>query len=300
MTEHTPHVCPLCGAPRAADGTPSCACGRRVSDAHRHSRTAAAAAAEDFDPVRIRPFVELEDEDGSSDPDDSATPDTVPAVDGVHVSPVHAPDSSMPAEGDTPTTPFPSVDEPVAPRRRVGLLFAGAAVAVLAVGGTVGGLLYEGPSHDTSRSDGIRAPLPDPGTSTSAAAVRPSASASSTSPSPTTSEPAGATPSRTATPTDPAPTDGTPSATASATPSPSASSGQPPVLRLGDTGPEVVELQLRLRQVGLYSQDADGVYDSDVQSAVRSYQFTRLVLQDESGVYGRATRASLESETKKP
>jgi peptidoglycan hydrolase-like protein with peptidoglycan-binding domain len=62
----------------------------------------------------------------------------------------------------------------------------------------------------------------------------------------------------------------------------------------------VVELQLRLHQVGLYGQDADGVYDGDVQSAVRSYQFTRLIVQDESGVYGRATRASLESETTKP
>lgn len=206
----------------------------------------------------------------------------------------------MPVEDDAPTAPFPSVDEPVASRRRVGLLFAGAAVAVLVVGGTVGGLLYEGPSHDAARSDGIRAPLPDPATSTSAAALRPSASASSASPSATTSESAGATPSRSATPTDSAPPDGTPSATASATPSPSATSGQPPILRLGDTGPEVVELQLRLRQVGLYSQTADGVYDSDVQSAVRSYQFTRLILQDESGVYGRATRASLESETKKP
>ncbi|WP_308286496.1 peptidoglycan-binding domain-containing protein [Streptomyces griseorubiginosus] len=297
MTEHTPHVCPLCGAPRAEDGTPSCACGRRVSAAHRHSRTAAAAAAEDFDPVRIRPFVELEDEGDSAD---STTPVAVTAVDDILTPTANTPDASTPPEDDTPATPFPSVAEPVAPRRRVGLLFAGAAVAVLAVGGTVGGLLYEGPSHDTSRSDGIRAPLPDPGTSTSTAAVRPSASASSASPSPTPSESAGATPSRTATPTDPAPTEGTPSATASATPSPSASSGQPPVLRLGDTGPEVVELQLRLRQVGLYSQDADGVYDSDVQSAVRSYQFTRLILQDESGVYGRATRASLESETKKP
>ncbi|CAL9593610.1 peptidoglycan-binding domain-containing protein [Streptomyces sp. enrichment culture] len=57
--------CPECGTPRAADNTPSCACGTRASDALRDARTAQAAAAEDFDPLRIRPYVEL---DGAGDP----------------------------------------------------------------------------------------------------------------------------------------------------------------------------------------------------------------------------------------
>ncbi|MFC7935513.1 peptidoglycan-binding protein [Streptomyces sp. NPDC057387] len=62
--------CPECGTPRAADNTPSCACGTRASDALRDARTAQAAAAEDFDPLRIRPYVEL---DGSGDPSGAAT-----------------------------------------------------------------------------------------------------------------------------------------------------------------------------------------------------------------------------------
>ncbi|WP_031479897.1 hypothetical protein [Streptomyces bicolor] len=36
------------------------------------------------------------------------------------------------------------------------------------------------------------------------------------------------------------------------------------------------------------------------ESAVRTYQLTRVVLTDESGVYGTATRSSLESETSEP
>ncbi|MEV0736766.1 peptidoglycan-binding domain-containing protein [Streptomyces sp. NPDC050549] len=62
----------------------------------------------------------------------------------------------------------------------------------------------------------------------------------------------------------------------------------------------MVELQLRLRQVGLYGGAADGDFDREVESAVRSYQLTRVVLQDESGVYGTATRVALESETSEP
>jgi hypothetical protein len=37
-----------------------------------------------------------------------------------------------------------------------------------------------------------------------------------------------------------------------------------------------------------------------VESAVRGYQLTRVILKDESGVYGVATRASLEAETTEP
>ncbi|MEU8732018.1 peptidoglycan-binding domain-containing protein [Streptomyces tendae] len=61
-------ACPECGTPRAADNTPSCACGTRASDALRDARTAQAAAAEDFDPLRIRPYVEL---DGTGKPSDA-------------------------------------------------------------------------------------------------------------------------------------------------------------------------------------------------------------------------------------
>jgi hypothetical protein len=269
-----------------------------VADAHRQARTAEAAAAEDFDPVRIRPFVELQDEEEPGDPPTSPegeAPAPLPVAGGAGTTP-----APTPSEGDAPPAPSPSADAPPASRRRAVLLLAGAAVTVLGAGGAVAGLLYDGPARDATRPEGVRAPLPEPGSSTSPAAREPSASPSSASASPTPTASSDASPRRSATPTVPAPTGGAPSATASTSPSPSASSGQPPVLRLGDTGPEVTELQLRLRQVGLYNGQADGVYDADVENAVRSYQFTRLVVQDESGVYGRATRASLESETKRP
>lgn len=50
----------------------------------------------------------------------------------------------------------------------------------------------------------------------------------------------------------------------------------------------------------MYDGEADGDFEEQVESAVRTYQVTRFVLQDESGVYGKATRASLESETSQP
>ncbi|WP_438288062.1 hypothetical protein [Streptomyces scabiei] len=67
MSEPTSHICPECSTPRASDGTPSCACGRRASEALLETRTAEAAAAEDFDPLRIRPYVELGDAPGEHD-----------------------------------------------------------------------------------------------------------------------------------------------------------------------------------------------------------------------------------------
>ncbi|RRR69494.1 peptidoglycan-binding protein, partial [Streptomyces sp. RP5T] len=62
MAESNGHTCPECGAPRGVDNTPSCGCTQRASDALRDARTAQAAAAEDFDPLRIRPYVELDEE----------------------------------------------------------------------------------------------------------------------------------------------------------------------------------------------------------------------------------------------
>ncbi|SCD27397.1 hypothetical protein GA0115245_10021, partial [Streptomyces sp. di188] len=63
MDQPNGHPCPECGAPRHTDRTPTCACARRTADALRDARTAEAAAAEDFDPLRIRPYVDL---DGTS------------------------------------------------------------------------------------------------------------------------------------------------------------------------------------------------------------------------------------------
>ncbi|MYS25958.1 peptidoglycan-binding protein, partial [Streptomyces sp. SID7804] len=59
MEQPNGNPCPECGAPRNGDNTPSCGCTRRAADALRDTRTAEAAAAEDFDPLRIRPYVDL-------------------------------------------------------------------------------------------------------------------------------------------------------------------------------------------------------------------------------------------------
>ncbi|MGQ4435712.1 peptidoglycan-binding protein [Streptomyces sp. SAS_260] len=326
MSEPTAPVCPECGAPRAEDGTPACSCTRRASDAHRESRTAEAAAAEDFDPLRIRPFVAVGDASESpadSAPEDANAPAGQPAVSSEDAGKQQQPSSleelgsaaAATAElGPGPATslpldetaPQPSADSgPPHRRHRVVLLAGtGAVVAALVTGGLVAGLFqYQSPSRDGSMSDGPRAGLPQDQRSAGASSpATPSGTASPAQPSETTASSPGATPTATTSPitaTGSTVPTGTPSS-APTTPSPSASNGQAPVLRLGDKGPEVVELQLRLRQTGLYGGAADGDYDREVESAVRSYQLTRLVLQDESGVYGTATRAALESETSEP
>ncbi|MFF6782730.1 peptidoglycan-binding protein [Streptomyces sp. NPDC012510] len=76
----------------------------------------------------------------------------------------------------------------------------------------------------------------------------------------------------------------------------------PKTLRPGDDDPEVTELQLRLRQLGIYTGDIDQSYDSQVEQAVLTYQNSCGIgkEQDEPGVYGPVTRELLESETKEP
>ncbi|WBB61621.1 peptidoglycan-binding protein [Streptomyces sp. WMMC500] len=75
----------------------------------------------------------------------------------------------------------------------------------------------------------------------------------------------------------------------------------PPVLRPGDSGAEVTELQHRLRQVGLgLLQAADGAYDDGVRASVRTFQSVNGLEEDERGVYGPETRRELESRTDEP
>jgi murein L,D-transpeptidase YcbB/YkuD len=182
-------------------------------------------------------------------------------------------------------------------------------VTVVAAAGFASGLLaYDTPVRDRALPEDVRASVPEassasPSTSASSTAPAPvsapvaPAPSHSASPSPSASE-SSASPSRSATPTG---TTTTASATASPTPT-HAGSGERrvPTLRLGDKGPEVTELQLRLRQLALYTGDDDGRYDDRVEEAVRRYQWARGITADEQGVYGGATRASLESETAEP
>ncbi|MEU5323542.1 peptidoglycan-binding protein [Streptomyces sp. NPDC021056] len=264
---------------------------------------AEAEAAEDFDPVRIRPFVEIGD--------DAASPDVYVTSGEPGTEPADQP------AGDREDATSSHVDAPDAPRsddgtqnsprrRRIALgTGAGAAAAVLLTGCLVGGFLwYDSPDRDGSLSGGVRAGLPDTqSTAIDPSSPAPSASVTSAQPSPTatpspdTTSTAGPLPPTGATP---GATSSSASATATSSPTSSPSQGEAPVLRLGDRGPEVIELQLRLRQTGFFGGEADGVYDREVESAVRAYQLTRVVVDDESGVYGPATRTSLESETSEP
>ncbi|MFE7271391.1 peptidoglycan-binding protein [Streptomyces sp. NPDC057623] len=320
MSQPNGPVCPECGTPRASDATPACSCAHRASEAHRDARTAEAAAAEDFDPLRIRPFVELGEEPGTA-----VTAGTAGATRAAEAEVPHesrdlaaTDDAAIPASTPTPTptaatvrgeAPLLDADVRHSPRRGQRTLLvtgAGAALAVLLTGAYLGGLfLYDSPSRDDSVSDDVRAPVPDGSTESGTSPEGRSAGTASVSPSPSpTSSPTAPATDSSARPADsPAAPTAAPSsagATTGAAPEPTDAQGQPPVLRLGDQGPEVTELQLRLRQIGHYAKDADGDYDREVESAVRAYQLTRVVLGDESGVYGTATRESLESETSQP
>lgn len=302
MSEPNDPVCPECGTPRGSDGTPDCSCARRASDARRDARAAERAAAEDFDPVRIRPFVELDD-DADPDGDGTEPPQDPGDLAAEPTAPLPLSEQEPPAEAAGLPDTHP------APRRRNRALLltgAGATLAVLLTGAFLGGLFtYESPSRDGAVSDDVRAPVPDATTEDGTSPEGQSTAVPSTSPS-TSSSSSPSTPSGTNSPTSSA-TSSTPTTPPSSTgptpstaPDPTDAEGQPPVLRRGDQGPEVVELQLRLRQIGLYSEEADGDFDRQLESAVRTYQLTRVVLNDESGAYGSPTRTSLESETSEP
>ncbi|MEW2236531.1 peptidoglycan-binding protein, partial [Streptomyces sp. NPDC024062] len=60
----TGHICPECGGEQSARPGAGCACGAGPDTRPgREARSAEMAAAEDFDPLRIRPYVTLHSED---------------------------------------------------------------------------------------------------------------------------------------------------------------------------------------------------------------------------------------------
>ncbi|MEU6254110.1 peptidoglycan-binding domain-containing protein [Streptomyces sp. NPDC047043] len=320
MTDPKGHLCPECGAPRGADNTPSCGCTQRASDALRDARTAEQAAAEDFDPLRIRPYVELE-ADGSAHP----VPPPVPAVEAT--MPLRPVSAEVPSSDDLRLFEgaHEEGDEDAGDagddaayrsrrRRRTVLLGVGGAfAAVMAAAGLASGLFsYQKPTRETALPDDVRASVPD--ASPSEASGSPSAGATSLrpappapvvsaspslSPSPSPSlTSASPSPSRSAGPTATPPT-----ATATGTISSGSDNSRqtaPPVLSRGSNGPEVTELELRLTQLGLYTRKASGHYNEGVEDAVSRYQWARGITDDELGVYGLKTRSRLESETTEP
>ncbi|MET8169663.1 peptidoglycan-binding domain-containing protein [Streptomyces sp. NPDC005329] len=361
--------CPECGVLRALDNTPSCACARRASEAQRDTRTTEAAAAEDFDPLRIRPYVELGTEAGgpsggtfggepgargSVGPADVTMPlPTVPAAPAPPAVSAAPADATMPLRTVPPGGPAPDMtaalptppassasepsttdlslfeaadvgaahpddEEPHRPRRRRTLLVAttAAVVAVVAAAGFASGLFtYEKPTRDGATPEDVRAAVPDASTSAASASASPSRSASPSaseaSPSPSESE--SASPSASASSASPSaspsaeagPTTPTARATGSLAPGNGADNedddpADAVVLRRGDKGAEVTELQSRLRQLFLYNGEADGTFSAEVEDALRNYQWSRGTTEDGLGVYGALTRARLESETTKP
>ncbi|MHC5905231.1 peptidoglycan-binding domain-containing protein [Streptomyces sp. S6] len=206
------------------------------------------------------------------------------------------------------TMPLPRVDpgpdeKPPAKRSRIALVTITAATFAIAVGVVVGVSMYRTPSRADHIQDDLRESVPEQisaGAGPTSGSPSPSTSTSPSSASPSASKSTSTSPTASPSPSPSATATAAPTAVPDPTPSQDDGDGAPRVLRLGDTGPQVKELQLRLKQIGRYDGTANGVYDESVQSAVRTYQFTRLILSDESGVYGSVTRESLESETRKP
>jgi hypothetical protein len=191
-------------------------------------------------------------------------------------------------------------------RRPPVALFAGGAVVAVVVGGMLISSLLGGEDDNKDRA------LPDP---TTPATVQPTGRPSSSTSAPATAS-ASALPSggslgetlRASASAGPASGVASPSASpeyggaGGGAPSPGASSdgSGTGVLSEGDTGAEVVELQDRLKQEGMYGAALDGVYDANVRNAVARYQRFHKVSGDDEGVYGPNTRSLLEAGTEAP
>lgn len=290
--------CPDCGTSREPGSAPACGCTERAADAARDARSADAAAAEDFDPLRIRPYVTL--------PEPTEEPGPAPAapLPPEAVAPLRAGDVGLFTPDKTPSL-LPYDDEPAAGRGRIGLYAVLTAVAVVVAVAVLATLLL---APDKPQREQALPDVPTRAVEDSATTASPSGSPSSPRPQPPTSQAASPPPSRSAT------------ASATATASPKPRTPRPPsrstaratgsvepatpkadsVLSRGDTGPEVKELQQRLRQLYLYMGEPHGTYDTPVEEAVTRFQYARGTRDDGRGVYGRATRAALEAETRAP
>lgn len=201
-------------------------------------------------------------------------------------------------------------------RRGAVALAAAAAFAVAGTAAYASGLFDGGEDRDrVSMPDrgngpslvvGPDAPLdpPSPTASPSASASRtakpsPSASASS---SPTASASASASRSAPASSAPAQPPAPTPTAQVTGTVSEEPPGGSQGTLRLGDTGSDVRELQLRLQEIWLYPRDwqTNGVFDTNLENSVKVFQWDRGIKGDPLGVYGPQTRRALEEETREP
>ncbi|MEU9260734.1 MULTISPECIES: peptidoglycan-binding domain-containing protein [Streptomyces] len=321
----TGHICPECGGERSARPGAGCACGAGPDTRPgREARSAEMAAAEDFDPLRIRPYVTLHSEDAQDhEAPDAAT--TMPLfLDG---APGREPGAHGSAPGARPGATAADENrrrsaaayagggpDPVQPRRRRPFVVVAVGAAVAAVVGTAafaGGLFDD--------RDEREAALPEATTSVPDMGDEPAASVSespSASASPTPSRSASASASASASPSEsPSPSQSasaSPSVSAPRSPSPSAAATKDPgtapvappaeevsgaTLRRGDSGAEVAELQRRLQEIWVYRGPDNGDYSAQVEQAVAEYQRWVSVRNDPPGVYGPETRSALESQT---
>lgn len=345
------HICPECGTgtgtgtERAAaasddvDGRPGCRCAERAAEAVRAERSAEVAAAEDFHPLRIRPYVTLqspETDSGAPLPPfaegdgDGATTMALEVVKGPayddSTAPLPAVPSALPPVADTGYELDFGQEPPVPDRKQrkgpaLWLAVGAATVAVVGTAAFAGGLF----SGDDERD---RALLPDMVTSAPSASDDPEASASqsgivgSQSPTLSASESESASASASASASGSAssssaavsPSVGADSsepvaATSSAAPDTTQATGtvkQSPepataaTLSRGDRGAEVAELQERLAQAGLYNGPTNGQFNDRVEQAVRKYQAYKGIQGDTGGTYGPNTRRALEAETQEP
>ncbi|WP_406449692.1 peptidoglycan-binding protein [Streptomyces sp. NBC_00876] len=360
----TGHICPECGTDNRPGTGPGCACAnraahggagpprsgaehhvtaegpvtdqeraaeqQRITEQHHAERSAQMAAAEDFDPLRIRPYVTLGGEETAADDaghPQGYAPGGQPG-DAASTMPLFLdPAGPMPDEVD-PVRPADAADtallttgpDPVQPRRRkpFAALVAGAAVVtVVGAAAFVGGLF----NRDGSGEADLDQALPSTVTSLPEESAEPSTSEkASASASP--SRPASAPASATASPSGPATASASSSASASApgagsgpgpaapsSPAATAGSSKPadvappgpsadgPTLRLGDHGPEVAELQRRLQEVWLFHGPDDADYTDRVEKAVHDFQSSMYIQGDPDGVYGPNTRRLLEAVT---
>ncbi|WP_240139806.1 peptidoglycan-binding domain-containing protein [Streptomyces sp. MUM 178J] len=324
----TSSSCPECGAaaPAGAAGAtrPGCDCAVRAAEAMRARRQAEIDAAEDFNPLRVRPYVTLQgpqaqegEQFGSGDGSDAATVQ-MPAVTASTAPPAPVPES--PAQGSPEQAqgrhdgPYRRTSRRAGGGRRrppTGLLIGAAALCVAATAAFAGGLFSADAPEDRA--------LPDPESPAASVSDAPAPSASatpSTSPSASLSASASASPSASPTPSaasspssasggstlpsaqaaEPSAAPSTTQATGTVT-TPQAANPGGGTLRRGDSGAGVQELQLRLAQLGLFQGSPDGEYDRDVENAVLFYQGDRDVAGDPDGVYGPQTRRALEAET---
>lgn len=317
----TGHICPECGTDNRPGTGPGCACAarpahggaafaqqpagqhhlsdeeraaeqQRIAEQHHAERSAEMAAAEDFDPLRIRPYVTLGGEDATAaaagpsqeqrghapggQAGDAAT--TMPLFLGpAGPGPVAETTAPAGAAGFTGTALLTTGPDPVRPRRRrpFAALVAGAAVVtVVGTAAFVGGLFNGDGDREADLDQALPstvASLPDedvePSASASASASPSASRSASRSPSASAAESGSASASASTSPSASASRSASASAsrtTAASSPAATAGSSNPaalappaeeqggPTLRRGDHGPEVAELQERLQAVGMF------------------------------------------------